>query len=578
MSFAPVLKLVAGPGITLTPASGQGIVRIDVGPVGGGSFVANEITYGDPAGSGALAQSPYLTFAPTTSSILRVNGVTGVARLELNGALDVNNQRVRFQSAGATFMDLFGARNNGTTGTTCGIVLTGVGASDAFYFNYSGGIRPTLGITLNSATRDVVAGTDDPIVTGQAAGFVWLPSTGTGVAQVPAAPSLSASFAGSRQAVYIAPKERRLWWYDNQFSNAWHYAEFDDGASSSGITQLTGDVTAGPGPGSVAATIAAGAVTYSKIQNVTNNRVLGNVSGGAAPPSELTAANLSTLLGLAPIATSGSATDLTTGTLPAARLGAFTGDATSAGGTYALTIAGLALSKLQTISDQRILGNVSGGAAVPAQLTAAQVATMVYGTFTNKDVLYATGANSVGQNSNFQFDAATTTLSVPTITVSGAVQGGAGGVLALQNAASPATSIGLTSSNIDVTGDVVPHASGSYSLGSITKFWDRIHAGVLAGDASLPGVIVMDDGAAPTSSLQVTSLYSQITTPSFSLTDTHSHTLFLTNGNAIAWFTDNTGSCVGQQTVTGSRSSGAALASLLTALANYNLIIDATSP
>jgi len=44
-------------------------------------------------------------------------------------------------------------------------------------------------------------------------------------------------------------------------------------------------------------TIGAGAVEKSMIENVANNKVLGNVSGGAAAPSELTAANLVTLLG-----------------------------------------------------------------------------------------------------------------------------------------------------------------------------------------------------------------------------------------------------------------------------------------
>ncbi len=48
---------------------------------------------------------------------------------------------------------------------------------------------------------------------------------------------------------------------------------------------LTGDVT-GTGTGSFAATIASAAVTYAKIQNVTNARFLGNFSGGAAAPSE----------------------------------------------------------------------------------------------------------------------------------------------------------------------------------------------------------------------------------------------------------------------------------------------------
>lgn len=62
------------------------------------------------------------------------------------------------------------------------------------------------------------------------------------------------------------------------------------------IITLTGDVT-GSGTGSFAASIANNAVvtdtildanvTYAKIQNVTNNRLLGNNSGSAGPPQEI---------------------------------------------------------------------------------------------------------------------------------------------------------------------------------------------------------------------------------------------------------------------------------------------------
>lgn len=59
-----------------------------------------------------------------------------------------------------------------------------------------------------------------------------------------------------------------------------------------GIDQLTGDVTAGPGPGSVAATIAAGAVTNAKMANMANDTVKANISGGAAPPSDVSFSSL----------------------------------------------------------------------------------------------------------------------------------------------------------------------------------------------------------------------------------------------------------------------------------------------
>jgi hypothetical protein len=52
-------------------------------------------------------------------------------------------------------------------------------------------------------------------------------------------------------------------------------------SSGSGITQLTGDVTAGPGSGSVAATIAANAVTNAKLAAMTQNAVKGAASSTA---------------------------------------------------------------------------------------------------------------------------------------------------------------------------------------------------------------------------------------------------------------------------------------------------------
>jgi len=69
-------------------------------------------------------------------------------------------------------------------------------------------------------------------------------------------------------------------------------------APGSYITALTGDVTAS-GPGSAAATIANNAVTFAKIQTFADQRLLGNVSGGVAVPSALTAAQVSTFLNLA---------------------------------------------------------------------------------------------------------------------------------------------------------------------------------------------------------------------------------------------------------------------------------------
>jgi hypothetical protein len=74
-------------------------------------------------------------------------------------------------------------------------------------------------------------------------------------------------------------------------------------------------------------TIDVGAVGLSKIAALAAGTILGNNTGAAAAPVALTAAQVKTLLaigtgdvaGLAAVASSASATDLTTGTLPAAR-------------------------------------------------------------------------------------------------------------------------------------------------------------------------------------------------------------------------------------------------------------------
>src|SRR5882672_4959650 len=52
------------------------------------------------------------------------------------------------------------------------------------------------------------------------------------------------------------------------------------GSGGSGITQLSGDVTAGPGSGTQTATIPNDTVTFAKMQNITTNRLLGRSTAG----------------------------------------------------------------------------------------------------------------------------------------------------------------------------------------------------------------------------------------------------------------------------------------------------------
>lgn len=142
---------------------------------------------------------------------------------------------------------------------------------------------------------------------------------------------------------------------------------------------LTGDVTSTVN--TVGTTIANDAVTYAKMQNVSaTSRVLGRITAGAGDPEELTAANLSTILGLATVATSGSATDLGSGTLPAGRMPAHTGDVTTSAGAVATAIANSAVTyaKMQNVAATlRVLGRITAGSGVVEELTAANIKTIL---------------------------------------------------------------------------------------------------------------------------------------------------------------------------------------------------------
>lgn len=146
-------------------------------------------------------------------------------------------------------------------------------------------------------------------------------------------------------------------------SNGTTWDDYSDGGSAS-ITALTGDVTA-TGPGSVAATIAADAVTNAKLANMADQTIKGNDSGGAQNPQDLSANEVSVVLD--------GATDpfLRTSAAPSAAITQLTGDVTAGpgSGSQAATIANAAVTyaKIQNVTNARLLGNFTGGAAAPAE-------------------------------------------------------------------------------------------------------------------------------------------------------------------------------------------------------------------
>lgn len=139
---------------------------------------------------------------------------------------------------------------------------------------------------------------------------------------------------------------------------------------------LTGDVT-GSGTGSFAATIGANKVTFAKFVAASAASLVGATAAGNF--AELTPASARGVLGLAAVATSGSASDLASGTLPVAATAVLTGDVTKAAGASATTIAanGVTFAKFVAASQAAFVGATAAGnfgeltpAAATAQLSA----------------------------------------------------------------------------------------------------------------------------------------------------------------------------------------------------------------
>jgi hypothetical protein len=89
-------------------------------------------------------------------------------------------------------------------------------------------------------------------------------------------------------------------WYGCVAANVWAVqsgVQSAGGTASGGITQLTGDVAAGPGSGAQTATIQPGAVTLNKMANLAAGSIICNNTSSAATPIACTPAQVNALLG-----------------------------------------------------------------------------------------------------------------------------------------------------------------------------------------------------------------------------------------------------------------------------------------
>jgi len=196
-------------------------------------------------------------------------------------------------------------------------------------------------------------------------------------------------------------------------------------------------------------TIDAAAVSLSKMADLATSTILGRATAGTGVPEALSAAQVRTLLGLATVATSGSAADLGTGTLPAARLPAFgSGDVSFAasGGAGTIAAGAVTLAKQANMATASVVYRKTAGAGAPEVQTLATLKTDLGLTGTNSgdQTITLTGmvtgsgtgsfATSLGSFTKAQLDAAVSdgnVLYVGDVTTNATHTGDATGATAL---------------------------------------------------------------------------------------------------------------------------------------------------
>jgi hypothetical protein len=243
-------------------------------------------------------------------------------------------------------------------------------------------------------------------------------------------------------------------------------------ASGNYITGTTGDVVS-TGPGSVPATIANSAVTNAKMANMASNTIKGNNTGGAAAPSDLSVAQVNTLLGTI------------------SSIGAFDGQAAAANG---LSTSGGSL--FAQSADATHPGMVNTGAQ----------------TFAGAKTFSSTIVGSVNGNAGTATALAANPTDCGANTFANAIDAGANlSCISIPNAATTATSANTNSTIVARDG------SGNFSAGTITANL----TGTASGNATITptnhGVVI--SGAANAMTAAATGTAGQVMTSNGAASD-----------------------------------------------------------
>jgi hypothetical protein len=176
-----------------------------------------------------------------------------------------------------------------------------------------------------------------------------------------------------------APAENGVYTYNGSAVAATRTAEFDTYNEHPGSLIAVAEGTANAdtlwlSTSNEGGTLGTTAITFVKLVIAGELLAANNLSDLASAPTARTN------LGLAAIAASASASDLTAGTVPAARMPALTGDVTSSAGSVATTIGNTVVTyaKMQNVSaTSRFIGRITAGAGAPEELTGTQATTLL---------------------------------------------------------------------------------------------------------------------------------------------------------------------------------------------------------
>ncbi|HEY6341812.1 MAG TPA: hypothetical protein VIY49_09990 [Bryobacteraceae bacterium] len=181
-------------------------------------------------------------------------------------------------------------------------------------------------------------------------------------------------------------------WYGCVAANVWTVQS----GSSGGITQLSGDVAAGPGSGAQTATIQPGSLTLNKMANLAADSIICNNTGSAATPIACTPAQVNAMLGV-----SGGGS----GNCPASGSPAGVVPASNGSGACkntSITDNGTTVSMTEPIA---LTGSTSGTATIEPQAAAGTPTLTLPNT---------TGTFAVGASSPLSLNATTGNLTCPT--------------------------------------------------------------------------------------------------------------------------------------------------------------------